>query len=348
VSRSVRGDREAAEAAREALLVELGMDKGPKTMARLLNEYYERTKSRREKRSNIDNHLIPTLGMWRVEDVTTEMIETWYMRYQERTGLADGTMHHLFYIVRPALKQAVRYGWIPMNPAAFVDEMKLDRKEYPPPTFVQVLEVIAELVRKEYADTALMASLGAVTAARPSEVAGLQWRNIDLLNRSVYIEQVISEPKEGREVKTTKTKKSKRWVPIDDSSVEVLAMMLDDLERFGVATADQYVFAEGDGLPKLNMHEGRFRRAVVACGHSFRMYDLRSLAASTWLRDKVRLIDVSALLGHARTSTTQNYYEKLLERPEPQSAAIIAGHLAEARRQLAERDGRHLASRDVE
>ena len=76
-----------------------------------------------EKRSyHVRVHLAPALGHVKLKDLQARQIHTLYVRMGRRVPtLATSTRRDIHTTLKMALKQAVRWGLIPQNPAEFVD-----------------------------------------------------------------------------------------------------------------------------------------------------------------------------------------------------------------------------------
>lgn len=131
------------------------------------------------------------------------------------------------------------------------------------------------------------------TAMRPSEAAGLRWRQIDLANRSLTL---------------TITKNDPRTVPLTKIAVSAL----QDIK--GEKKDDYLVFFSGEGSSEQarNIPSSRFRpsfdrareRAGVKWVH---MHDLRHTAASHMLMAGVDIRTLAAILGHSTLQMVLRY-----------------------------------------
>lgn len=80
-------------------------------------------------------------------------------------------------MLRGALGQAVRWGWIPSNPAASASPPKLRRREITPPALADARALLAAADEHDVDFGALLRVLTA-TGARQGEVCGLRWYDI--------------------------------------------------------------------------------------------------------------------------------------------------------------------------
>jgi integrase len=253
----------------------------------------------------------PALGDIPVADLGTYQIETLYRQLATGEGrgraLSPASIRRHHAVLSAALSQAVRWRWIPENPAALVALPGLERRSITVPTAVEV----AALLRAADALSArwgTLIRLAILTGARRGELAGLQWHDVDegpharlLIRRSVYRigrESSVKGPKGGRE----------RFVAIGPG----LALVLDSWRHECRSRADDAgveIPPEGfivspmpDGSQPVNVDT--FTATVSRLAGDLDMphvhlHSLRHLAATEMLAAGVSPSDAAALLGHA-------------------------------------------------
>ncbi len=91
-----------------------------------------------ETRGFMDRNLLPALGPVALSRLTTHDIDRHY-RHLRKRGAQDGgelqpaAIRRIHGILRRAVQQGVRWGWIPVNPAAAVTPPRADTAELVPP-----------------------------------------------------------------------------------------------------------------------------------------------------------------------------------------------------------------------
>src|SRR5215207_10936326 len=80
----------------------------------------------------------PTLGHLPLRRLDTATLDRFYSELRGRGGvggrpMAPATVRHVHAILRRALDQAARWGWIPANPAALASPPRLGSAEIRPP-----------------------------------------------------------------------------------------------------------------------------------------------------------------------------------------------------------------------
>lgn len=300
-----------------ASMGDTGPQPGVPTVTDALERWYVNTSARRTTRSNdavrstLDGHLIPELGHLPLTEVTVQVIEQYYTRCSQ-AGLADGTVRHLHYALRPALRLAVRWGWIEKNPADVVDLGPLRRHQVHPPT----AEDVDRLIAAAPPDLGLFLRLYAVIGARRGEIAALRWTKIDLLAGTIMIDSALTEASTGMAMKGTKTARGQRKIGIDSHTKWALEAQRVRCNANGmIDNSDAFLFpdlrrdASGRTPCTPNIWSGRFHRLKAELGlPGIRMHDLRHFFATNLLSDGIPVTAVSAALGHGRTSTTLDTY----------------------------------------
>jgi integrase len=324
-SKTVRGNR--AEAERElAAMVDIA-GRGPTigaqtTVGELLERWYAVASSGwapttvRQTRSVLNRQLLPHLGAVMVGDLTTADIDTLYMSLRANGSvagqpLAAGTIKRIHVVLRSALAQAVRWGWIWDNPAERAHRIPSVSREPDPPTPAELDTLLGHL---RTTNTALytFVVLAATSGARRAQLLGLRWRNVNLADGQVAFTNGWVEGPTGPVLTDTKTKR-RHTVELDAATTEVLA---DHARRItaivGGLDRDGFVFTNdnrGVQAWKPNWVTKAFQRAVRGAGlRRFRLHDLRHFMATEMLHAGVPIPIVSRRLDHRRISTTLDFY----------------------------------------
>lgn len=336
VSRRFLGSERAANRALVDLMAQVGANPGSSaTVSQLLDRWLELVggtlspTTLRTYQGYINRRIRPALGQRRLEKLGTDDLDAFYKALSDE-GLAPASVRQVHAILRRALNQGVRWGWITTNPALLTTKPPNRRRQRPAPTPVEVLALVAA----GGPSFSAMFRLAAATGARRGELCALRWPDVDLERGSVDIARaVISAP--GRWIeKGTKTHASRRNA-LDPETVAVLADWRASCEKraaeAGVElTAEAFVFSPAfDGSrpwsPDRVSHA--FIEARDALGLvGVRLHDLRHAHGTALIGAGIDVRAVANRLGHAQTSTTLNVYAHAIEARD-RDAADVAGRL---------------------
>ncbi|MGH9271540.1 MAG: tyrosine-type recombinase/integrase, partial [Ilumatobacteraceae bacterium] len=250
-------------------------------------------------------------------------------------GLAPATVRRVHGILRRALSQGVKWGWLGVNPAAATTPPRVQPSQIAPPSGPDLSRVL----RRAWAsspDLACFLVLAAATGARRSELLALRWRNLDLPHGVVSIERGVVMGPAGLVEKDTKTHAVRR-VALDEGTAHVVeAHRARMAARGGMCrvdlTEDRFVFSNAGDCSEPWFPDSvsrAFKRLCVAEGlPQVRLHDLRHFVASQLLSAGVDVRTVAGRLGHRNAATTLNVYAHFLEQADRVAADVIGRVIA--------------------
>ena len=285
-------------------------------------------------RGAIDSRIAPALGRKQLRKLTTLDLDTYYSAMR-RDGLAPATVRRHASIIRGALKQAKKWGLVSTNVAVDASLPKARKPVIHSPTPEQVRALI-DAAEARGPEWATYLCLAAASGARRGELCALRWSDLDPLTGQIHIHRSVGVVKRRLYVKDTKTHAERR-VSLDPATLHALerhrAFMTERQELAEVKPlAGPYVFSDsGDGGEPWDPDKisGQFRRLRDKVGlGDVRLHDLRHFMASMLADDTTIPIGViSARLGHAMTSTTQNMYVHNVDGRDVDAAAVLGTKL---------------------
>lgn len=250
-----------------------------------------------------------------------------------RSGLAPGTVHNAYRVLKGVLDAAVRAGYIKANPALGIDR----RTDLPRPQSKEMLFLTAAEVERVAAALpepwGLMVLFTAVTGLRAGEVTGLRWEHIDLLRGKVRVAESVSRVGDAVHIVPPKNGKV-RTVPFTS---EVAQALREYAARSPAFAPHSYVWPTPGGDPAQPMHWGRdfyLREWKAAVGRAglpagLRFHDLRHTCAALLIAANIPAKAIQAHLGHSSFAITMDRYGHLY--PDAQdsvSAALSAAFTA--------------------
>lgn len=290
-------------------------------------------------RSNLDVHILPTLGERLIEDVRPRLVAA-YLRQLADNGLAPGTVRKVRTVLSAVMSYAVLMEYAESNSVTKVPPPELDDAERVAPTVADTARI---LLAAEETDPDFLTFLwvAAEEGGRRGETLALRWGDVDFERACITIRAVISAGIDGVHLRgRTKTNKP-RTIAVSSITLERLAarrawMEIGMSETAGhrvEVLATDYVFSGGtgsrrhplDGEPwRPDSTTRRFRRVKERAGVSpaIDLHGLRHTMITELLQAGVDPRTVMQRAGHSSTATTMTVYAKV--RPVSDAAAADA------------------------
>jgi integrase len=178
-----------------------------------------------------------------------------------------------------------------------VDNPSPRRREQRPFDSWAELDAVAAHLSPRYRPMVIFA---AATGLRPAEWLALEWRDLDLKARVVYVHRSFTK---GR-LKCPKTEASRRAVPLQTIALEAIERQLSRRQSALVFPALQ-----GGYLDLHNFRNREWKPAQVAAEIAplRRVYDLRHTFATFALRAGISTFDLSRYMGASLTMIDRHY-----------------------------------------
>lgn len=332
VSRTVRGGRRAAERVAAGLTVERPSPSASRTVADLLevwqalNEDRWTESTRRNQASRARLITEGTLGRKSVGSLKVEEVDRWILSLRAE-GVGRASIHNQLQVLRAALSQAVKWGWITQNPAALATatgQRSGDRTGMPDDA------VMAVIAAAPHRPAAIAFRIAAATGARRAELAALRWE--DLRGKSLTFGAQIVVHQQGTrgnpqpprlERDATKTRRI-RAVTLDTGTVSLLEAWRAEHGQLG-----PWLLAIGDRPPSPDAISWWWRHAREAAGVSnqWRLHDLRHWSATTAIGAGTDVRTVANRLGHANPAMTLKVYAHALAAADAGAAETLGAAL---------------------
>ncbi len=121
-------------------------------------------------------HLAPELGRIRLTKLSPQDVQRFINR-KLVSGLSPRTVEYCRAVLRRALNQAVRWGYVPRNVATLVDAPRSERPD-PEPLTPEEVRAFLEAVKEDR--LAALYSVAIALGLRQGEALGLRWEDVDL------------------------------------------------------------------------------------------------------------------------------------------------------------------------
>ena len=264
--------------------------------------------------SGINIHLIPMLGEVSLNKLTPQMIDDMIAQLREK-GLAENSVRYCHRILSSALSSAVKYGYIPNNPAKNIMTRfsKNAGRKYDKYTVEQVQQLLA-FVHGNALETVVL--LAVLFGLRLSEALGLRWRDVDLTHRQITLRGQIpcDLPKDAKIVPHLEPLKDRdegetRSFPITEEALPIFLRLRQEqaeqrrLCKLGGAKYydNDLVVCKPDGSPYLQKRiSAKFNGFMRSTGMpKIRFHDLRGTAGTNMYNLTGDFYAVSQILGHS-------------------------------------------------
>ena len=278
-----------------------------------LTEWRHRVKpdTLRSYRNVVRLYITPVLGDIALDKLTPIHCEQWINGLADRR-LKGNTQRNPYMRLNTALRWAVDCVVLAKIP---LDRVKLpsndDAKQPNPLDQIEAERFIAAIEGHRLEGVFYVAvRLG----LRRGELLGLRWEDLDWQKRTIAVTGQVRQG--ATRDATTKTKASRRTLPLDQALIDALfthrnAQIVekrdrDDWKEQGL------IFPSEVGTPLGVRSFDRQYKAVLAKANitARRLHDLRHTFASLSLANDANLGDVSAIMGHTDQTTTARIYAK--------------------------------------
>jgi integrase len=235
---------------------------------------------------------VAAFGERMVGELRAQEIASW------RITLSSGYRFDATQALRQVLARAVMWGMIDVNPAKLgVDNPSPRRREQHPFESWDQLDAVTANLSPRYRPMVIFA---AATGLRPAEWLALEWRDLDLEQRVVYVHRSFTK---GR-LKCPKTEASRRAVPLQTVALQAL-----DQQRASRRGALVFPAERGGYLDRHNFRNREWKPAQLSAGIEplRRIYDLRHTFATFALRAGISTFDLSRYMGASLTMIDRHY-----------------------------------------
>jgi integrase len=277
----------------------------------------------------LKRYVRPALGSRALAEIESPDVQALYNSMKTR-GLSTRMIQYTHAVLRSALKQAVGWQLINLNPADYTKRPKseADELETAEMSKVRVLdatqaEAFIKAAKSDPMGAALVFALA--TGARPEEYLALRWSEVDFEKGEVRIQRVVQWRRKaaggGFYFLPPKTKKSRRTLRVSESVLKVLQTHRREQMRWRLQMGTRYqqldlVFASSAGTPfqRRNLHRQHMVPVLKAAelDASLFLYVLRHTFCTLALVGGVDPKEVSMMMGHSSVAFTQDKYQHVL------------------------------------
>lgn len=285
---------------------------------------------------NIKRYIVPSIGDVALQGLTGRHIQMMYSGMLQRE-LSARTALHVHRVLRKALADAVKWGILYRNVADAATPPRPERKQsdmWDAETIDRFLGVADDSRFRDIYHLAVQ------TGMRRSELVGLKWENVDLVNARISVVSTLQRiPGHSLVTGQPKTSRSRRSLPLASEAVELLhgvrgTQIEQRLDAGGLWEHTGYVFTQVSGKPvepdKVSLEFARIVREARL--PHLTLHGLRHAHATLALTAGINPKTVAERLGHASVVITLDTYSHVLPSLQEEAAQAVQDLLSEARR----------------
>jgi integrase len=257
--------------------------------------------------------------------VTVEHVQKFYLSLLNE-GLSPEYIRYIHSILKSFFKYQVRIQNIPKNVVDFVDPPRISRKEQKTWTIQEATRFlnVAEAENKTYYIIYLLALY---TGLRRGELLALRWKDCDLEQGKISVNQTLYYAKQVFHFLEPKTSHSARLVSIPDYVIQELksykAWQDQHKKQLGTAYENYDLVAANEFGRPIHPRSltGHFNRTIKkAAVPRIRFHDQRHTHATILLKLGEHIKIVSERLGHSNSAMTMNVYSHVTKDMQEQAA----------------------------
>ena len=285
--------------------------------------YVERSTAAEYKRI-LSKLIEPSIGSIELDELKPDAVQAWVNDLAK--DFAPVTVRKALVLLRSAMTQAVERDRLTKNPTRTVKSPKLESHKPNALDERGRAEVIARISKRPFDRLHICYSLALFMGLRQGEICGLKWRNVDLDNHTLSIEQTIGHEGSKWYVKVPKTGGSRRTLFIPDVIVEQLRVrkhsiyvevkaLLDSDTKANEQLKDCFVVGNADGsFMQPHYLSSNWKKVAESMdlvgtqGKRPTFHDLRHTFATSAIAYGVDVKTVSSMMGHANAAMTMNTY----------------------------------------
>lgn len=269
--------------------------------------------------------ILPYFGHMHLDRIKTmhinDFIESLRLPEARRDGqskpLGSATIVYNYRVLRSIFSKAAEWRVLKENPMIGIKKPKEDDVREMEVYNEQEIASLFHALKDEPLHLRVLVTLAITTGMRRGEIAGLEWKHIDLQNGTIEIKQTIPKMKDSEPViKGPKNKKSIRKIALSPALVQELEAYRSEWRKTRFQIEDkweggkyEFLFCHLNGKPhdpqRLTKRWIEFHRYNNL--KPIRLHDLRHTSASWMIFKKVHSEAIAKRLGHSNTKMLEIY-----------------------------------------
>jgi integrase len=269
----------------------------------------------------INKHIIPNIGMYKIKNLNTPVIQNFINSLRDKLSLSS--MKLISVVIKSSLDYAVYpANLIKISPYRHIKLPRVDRTEEAVKTITQEqFDKLLELT-PEGTTVYIPMQLGYHTGMRAGEVLALTWDDVDLKQKTIDINKTLiysNESTTRNVIGTPKTKSSYRVIPIGDKLTNILKKYKNRQKELKLKY-DQFYQDADNVIPNIACTYESGKQVSIRnlnyiitsikkhLDFEFTFHVLRHTHATMLIQNDVNPKEVQNRLGHANINITLDTY----------------------------------------
>jgi integrase len=261
--------------------------------------------------SYIRLHIVPALGDTTLGDLTAQDVQR-FLNGCTKSGLSPRTVQYIRAILRAALNQALRWGYVERNVAALASPPRQKPKQ------IETLAAgdayrLMEFTRDDRLGQLFATAL--YTGMRQGELLGLRWPDVDLDAGTIRVRQAVQKIDGEWHFVEPKSANGRRTLPLPEPARDVLRRQKERVRDMRQHADDAWtefglVFPSAVGTPldASNVTHHLQRQLKAADLPMVTFHALRHTCGSLLHQEGVPARTIMEILGHSQITLTLGTY----------------------------------------
>ncbi|WP_302823509.1 tyrosine-type recombinase/integrase [Eubacterium callanderi] len=275
----------------------------------------------------IERYLLPELGDLRLDTITVEVVQN-FVKTLERRALNTSTIRGIIGRLSSIMEKAVEAGLINKNPCGHIVIQKKWQTTTGKILTIEDQKALTHWLLAHEHNLSLAVQLGLFAGMRISEIAALQWKDIDLKNGFIQVRRNVQRVKNHEagqrktinQIGTPKSPKAFRSIPIT-------SILMKSLKGYEKSTAKPEAFVitkKGGSAYDVRTIQRYFKKIIsVLKLDNYRFHDLRHTFATRAKESGMDIQIISEILGHSETAVTMNIYLHITDLHKKQEMVLL-------------------------